>query len=76
MADPRLVFLLGAINIIALLLVFFSCRCLAGNRFVNKMMERGWYRKFYSRHCCYWWLLFVSVVLHAILAFRVFGSPF
>lgn len=76
MADPRLVFLLGAINIVALLLVFFSCRCLAGNRFVNRMMENGWYRKFYSRHCYYWWLLFVSVVLHVILAFRVFGNPF
>lgn len=73
---PRLVFILGIINVIAILLVFFSCRCLMGKKLGNWLWQFEWYKKFYGTHCIYWWIFIVSVLVHAILAFIVFGNPF
>ena len=69
----RLVFVLGITNIILLLLVFFSCRCVGG-RFLRPGGK--WYASFYKAHCVYWVLFFASVILHAVLAVLVFGNPF
>jgi len=72
----QIIYLLGVTNIIGILLVFFSCRCLAGRRITNRLMQHGSYRKFYKNHCYYWWIFFGSVLLHTIIAFLVFGFPF
>ncbi len=65
----RLIFILGITNIIGLLLVLLSCRCIGSAR----LFRHGWYKKFYNLHC-YFWLLFIgSVLLHTTLAFLVFG---
>ncbi|MFH1255915.1 MAG: hypothetical protein V1494_01350 [Candidatus Diapherotrites archaeon] len=72
----KLVYILGLTNVLFFLMVFFSCRCMAGIKFVNAMMKHGWYQKFYNRHCRYWWLLGISIFLHAAIAIDVFGSPF
>lgn len=72
----KLTFIFGIINIISLLLVFFSCRCLVGINFVKKMSKYKWYSKFYGIHCYYWWVLFISVFIHSLLAFYTFGSNF
>lgn len=72
----KLVFILGIINILSILLVFFSCRCMAGIKLVNKMLQYEWYKKYYSKHCYYWWIFVISVLLHTILAFLIFGNPF
>ncbi len=69
----RLVFVLGIANIILLLLVFFSCRCVGG-RFLRPGGK--WYASFYKAHCVYWVLFFASVILHAVIAVLVFGNPF
>jgi len=73
---PKIVFLLGMANILGILLIFFSCRCLIGNAFVQRMYQKDWYRKFYNAHCYYWWFFFISVVLHTVFAFLIFGNPF
>jgi len=73
---PKIVFILGFINLISLLLVLFSCRCLIGVKFVENMWQKyEWYKKFYNKHCYYWWLFIISVLLHTILAFLIFGNP-
>ena len=72
----KLAYIFGILNILFLLLVFFSCRCLVGWKFVNKMLKKGWYRKYYDMHCYYWWLFFASVIAHSVIAFMVFGNPF
>jgi hypothetical protein len=72
----KLTFILGATNIVGLILVFFSCRCLVSAGFISRMLERGWYRKFYNLHCYFWWLFIISVVLHAIIALSAYGIPF
>jgi len=77
--DPQLglqlILGLGIINVILVLMVFFSCRCMLGKRFSDMLMKSGIYKKFYSKHCYYWWLLFLGVILHAVLAFIVFINP-
>ncbi len=69
-------YVLGITNLLGLLLVFFSCRCLMGSALAKRLWQHGWYRKFYSMHCYYWWLFFVSVALHAVLAIIAYGNPF
>ncbi len=72
----KLVFVFGIINILGLVLVFLSCRCLVGLDFVKKMWKYSWYQKFYNKHCYYWWFFAISVLIHVILAFLIFGNPF
>ena len=71
----KLLFGLGITNILFLLMVFFSCRCIAGINFINKMWKYEWYKKYYNYHCYYWWGFMLSVLLHATLAFILFGIP-
>lgn len=72
----KILYLLGITNIIAFLLIFFSCRCLAGIELIKKLMGYEWYRNFFNYHCWYWYILLISVALHTILAFVLIGNPF
>lgn len=71
----KLVFILGVINIAGLLLVFFSCRCLMGRKFAERLWKHGFYKKFYNYHCYFWWIFMISVLLHTAVAFLTFGIP-
>jgi hypothetical protein len=76
LAATRILFVLGIINLITGLLIFFSCRCLPGSRIGKGLMKRPWYQKFFKLHCYIWWVFWVSVVVHAILAMIYIGWPF
>lgn len=69
----RLVFILGITNIIGLLLVVFSCRCMLGLR--GGLGQSRRYMRFYRYHCYYWWLFIISVLLHSLVAIGVYGVP-
>jgi len=71
----KLVFLLGITNIISLLLVALSCRCVGGARLSKALWKFSWYKRFYNLHCWYWRFFIASVLLHAVLAVYVFGNP-
>ncbi|HJO02145.1 MAG: hypothetical protein QF655_00915 [Candidatus Woesearchaeota archaeon] len=71
----KLIFILGIVNLFSIVLIFFSCRCLAGQKFTSRMMQYAWYKKFYAMHCYYWWIFIISVILHTALAFSAFGNP-
>ena len=68
-------YLLGYANIIGLLLVLFSCRCIMGIN-PKKLAASKFYLVFYKYHSYYWWFFIISVALHAILAITAFGNPF
>jgi len=72
----RILFILGIINLVAGLLIFFSCRCLPGSRIGKGLMKHPWYQKFFKLHCYIWWIFWVSVVAHAVLAMIYIGWPF
>jgi hypothetical protein len=71
----RAVYILGWLNILGLLLVLFSCRCIM-NLKPETLSKSKIYTKFYKYHCYYWWFFIISVALHAILAITAFGNPF
>ena len=68
-------YLLGYANIIGLLLVLFSCRCIIGIN-PKALTKTKFYLAFYKYHSYYWWFFIISVALHAILAITAFGNPF
>jgi len=67
-------YILGYTNIIGLLLVLFSCRCIMSIR-PERLKRSGLYTFLYRYHCHYWWFFIISVALHAILAITAFGNP-
>lgn len=69
-------YILGYANIIGLLLVLFSCRCILGSKLNQKLTKSKFYMKLYNYHCYYWWFFIISVALHAALAVTAFGNPF
>jgi len=71
----KFIWILGIINIISMLLVFFSCRCLMGPKISRVLVQQKWFLAMYKKHCWYWWIFFVSVFLHSVLAFYIFGNP-
>jgi len=72
----RLIFILGIVNMIAVILIFFSCRCVSSGSLLRKLMKYPAYQRFFKYHCYIWWVLWLSVIIHAILAIGFFGVPF
>ncbi|MBI2665089.1 hypothetical protein HYX12_00525 [Candidatus Woesearchaeota archaeon] len=72
----QVLFLLGITNVLCLLLISLSCRCMGMHKLTNHLFKYDWYKKFYSYHCYYWYALYISVISHAILAFAIFRWPF
>lgn len=72
----KLVYVLGWVNLLGLFLVFFSCRCLTGQRLFSWLVRFEWYKKFYRMHCWWWYLFFASVAVHAVVALAIYGNPF
>ena len=70
---PRLIFLLGILNVVTGLLIFFSCRCLPGSRIGAALMQNRLYKGYYKWHCHIWKVFWPSVMVHAILAIVLFG---
>jgi hypothetical protein len=72
----RIIFVLGITNILFLVLVFFSCRCLGGARLLGRLFKHKRFLKFYSKHCWFWWGFYISVIIHTVVAFLIFPIPF
>ena len=71
----RLLIILGVVNLVTGLLIFFSCRCLPGSRWGSRMMRYAAYRRFFSYHCYIWRVFWPSVMVHALLAVLALGWP-
>ncbi|MBN2517386.1 MAG: hypothetical protein JXB14_00920 [Candidatus Altiarchaeota archaeon] len=77
MTPLQIIYITGIANVVLFLLIVFSCRCMGINKgLFDRLIRYKWYQKFYSKHCYYWWAFLVSIVIHAIAAFQVFGFPF
>jgi hypothetical protein len=72
----KIIFILSIINLVTGALIFFSCRCIPGMKWGARLMKSGWFKQFYRYHCYIWWVFWVSVVVHAIIAILRVGSPF
>jgi hypothetical protein len=76
LAATRVIFILGIVNLVAGLAIFFSCRCLPGSRLGKGLMKPRWYQRFFKLHCYIWWIFLASVAAHAVLAIIYIGWPF
>jgi hypothetical protein len=79
--DPALgikvIYTLGLTNVIGLLLVLSTCRCIPMiGELTAGLMKSKTYLRFYGYHCYYWLFFISSVLLHAVFAILVFGFPF
>jgi hypothetical protein len=72
----RVITVLGIINLVTGVLIFFSCRCLPGIKIGHGLMKYTWYQKFFKLHCYIWWIFWISVVVHAIFVMVYLGWPF
>ncbi len=75
-AIPKLIFVLGIVNLITGFMILITCRCIAGAKIVGKLMAYPAYQRFFSYHCYIWWAFWISVIVHAILAITLSGIPF
>jgi len=72
----KLISILGIINLVTAVLVLPTCRCVPGLRITGNPMQYVAYRRFFKYHCYYWWVFWLSVVVHAIFAIGFMGLPF
>jgi hypothetical protein len=73
---PRIIVILGIINILTGAAIYFSCRCLPGARLMGRMMKYNAFQRFYKYHCYIWRVFWPSVLIHSLLALMFFGLPF
>lgn len=74
----RTVFILGIVNLVTLSLIYFTCRCIPGSRITRvtgNLMRFGAYKRFFGYHCYFWWILWVSVIIHVVLGVSLLGIP-
>ena len=73
--QERLVVLFGYLNVLFVLLLLSSCRCVGIFKvFRGLLTENKVFRRFYDFHCYFWYGLLISVVLHAVLAVDLYGG--
>ncbi|MBI2547250.1 MAG: hypothetical protein HYW23_02275 [Candidatus Aenigmarchaeota archaeon] len=72
---PSITFVLGITNLLSMFLVFFTCRCMMGKKLAEFLWQNDWYKRFYTTHCYWWWVFFISVAVHAAIAIIAFGIP-
>jgi len=71
----RLVLILGILNLVLIILIYFSCRCLPGSRIGGKLKKYPLYQRFFGKHCYLWALFWPSVVIHAFFAIMLLRWP-
>ena len=71
----RLVFVLGILNFVLMVLIYFSCRCLPGSRIGGKLKKYPLYQRLFGKHCYLWALFWPSVVVHAFFAIMLLRWP-
>lgn len=73
---PWIIIISGIMSVISGLVIFLSCRCIAIWKFSKKLMNNESFKKFFQKHCNIWWIFWALVIVHAIVAWLYFFSPF
>lgn len=71
----RVIIILGIVNLVTGVLIFFSCHCLPGSRIGTSLMKYARYQRFYKYHCYIWRVFWPSVIFHSALALMLFRWP-
>ena len=72
----RIVFITAIINLISILMVLLSCRCINMWKLTSWVSKYPWYKRYFKWHCYLWYIFLPSVIIHMIFALKMFGFPF
>ena len=72
----RVIFITAMINLVSILLVLLSCRCINMWKLTSWINRCPWFKRFFKWHCYLWYIFLPSVVIHAIFALSLLGVPF
>jgi len=72
----KIVFVTAMINLISVLLVLTTCRCMNMWKLTSSLNKHAWYKRYFRWHCYIWYVFVPSLIIHAIFAIRVMGFPF
>ncbi len=75
MTTAKIIFSLGIVNLVTVILLLASCRWLPMARLGKNVMKNRYYKSFYKYHSYLWYVLGVSIVIHASLAIAFYGFP-
>ena len=74
--DMRVVFITAMINILAILAVLLSCRCINMWTITKWISKYKWFKTYFKWHCYVWYILLPSIIIHMVFAIRLLGVPF
>jgi cytochrome b561 len=67
-AAENIIFITALINIVLVLVLFFTCRFVPSFKMTRPLINKKWFKTLYKFHSNIWWLLAPSVVIHAVIA--------
>ena len=74
--EARIIFITAMFNIVLMLMILLSCRCMNTWKLTSWLNKQAWFKAYFKWHCYVWYILLVSLVVHAVFALRFFGVPF
>ena len=72
----RVIFITAMINLVSIILILFSCRCINSWKLTSGLTKYHWFKRYFKWHCYIWYVLLPSVIIHASLAINMLGVPF
>jgi len=64
----NIILITAIINLIGVLVLFFTSRFIPGLRLTKPLMQQRWHKVLYKYHSYVWWVLGPSILIHACLA--------
>ena len=64
----QVILVTAIINIVAVLLLLFTCRFIPGLKLTQGLTQRACFKSLYKYHSYIWWVAIPSIIAHAILA--------
>jgi hypothetical protein len=71
----RILFILGIVNLVTGLFLYFTCRCMPPTRPGKWLMKFNWFQKIFKLHCYIWRGVWLSVAAHAVIGIVYIGWP-
>jgi hypothetical protein len=72
----RIVFITAMVNIVFLLLILFTCRCMNMWKITSPLNKFSWFKQVFKWHCYLWYIFLPSLIIHIVFAIWVLGVPF
>jgi hypothetical protein len=76
LVEARIIFITAMINIITILMILLSCRCINTWKITKWINKYAWFKRYFKWHCYIWYILLPSLLIHIIFAIRLLGVPF